>query len=447
MALSNNNSKPVSHYFLFFALILLACGVTYGTIGGLQYLIPGYLKETLSFEKTRPLHVSSVVFWIIIAAVGSMLSYLPQHTGKKIYSSMLARIQLMLMIGAALAITIGYYAGIFGGREYWEFPPLFSLPIIIGWLLLIYNYISSIGNLFKQPVYVWMWLTGVLFFLFTYLESLLWVIPYFRSHVINDMTIQWKSYGSMVGSWNMLIYGCGIFLMDKISGEKKYSYSSIAFLLYFIGLFNLMFNWGHHIYTLPTHAYVKHISYIVSMTELLLLGRIIYKWKDSVSTARKYFYYLPFRFMVAADIWIFLTLSLALAMSVPAINVFTHGTHITVAHTMGATIGINTFMLLAFVFDILGEKSYYVKQNRKSIMIGFWSANISLFIFWISLIGAGITKAIWQMKSNQEIFGEMMKNLWPYFLSFVIAGFVLATAFWIMIVPLFRKNPQSANDK
>ena len=40
---------------------------------------------------------------------------------------------------------------------------------------------------------------------------------------------------------------------------------------------------------------------------------------------------------MAADIWIFLTLVLAIAMSIPAINVYTHGTHITVAHTMGAT--------------------------------------------------------------------------------------------------------------
>ena len=73
----------------------------------------------------------------------------------------------------------------------------------------------------------------------------------------------------MVGSWNMLIYGCSIFLMEKISGERKYSRPLVAFVLYFTGLFNLMFNWGHHIYTLPTYPFVKHISYAVSMTELL----------------------------------------------------------------------------------------------------------------------------------------------------------------------------------
>ncbi|MBK7122491.1 MAG: cbb3-type cytochrome c oxidase subunit I [Chitinophagaceae bacterium] len=112
---------------------------------------------------------------------------------------------------------------------------------------------------------------------------------------------------------------------------------------------------GHHIYTLPTYPFIKHISYAVSMTELFIIGRIIWQWRSTVSTARKHFHYTAYRFIVAADIWIFLTLALAIAMSIPAVNVYTHGTHITVAHTMGATIGINSFLLLAIAFDILHD--------------------------------------------------------------------------------------------
>ena len=55
---------------------MLTIGMLFGLTGGLQYIIPGFLKEHLSFEKVRPLHVSSVVFWIIIAAMGSVLTYM-----------------------------------------------------------------------------------------------------------------------------------------------------------------------------------------------------------------------------------------------------------------------------------------------------------------------------------------------------------------------------------
>lgn len=437
---SENPKLTSPKLFIIVGLVLMASGLVFGWIGGLQYILPGFLKEYLSFEKTRPLHVSSVVFWIILTAVGCVMSYLQQHTGKKLSSSLLSGAQLLIFFATILCILVSYCMGIFGGREYWEFPPVLALPIALGWVLFIVNFLTSIGTFRNQPVYIWMWLTGAFFFLFTFLESYLWVFPYFRNNVVNDMTIQWKSYGSMVGSWNMLIYGSSIFLMDKISGNKKYSYSRIAFTLYFVGLFNLMFNWGHHIYTLPTHSFVKHISYAVSMTELLILGRIIYLWRSTLDDAKKYFYQSSYRFLAAADIWIFLNLLLAIAMSVPAINIYTHGTHITVAHTMGTTIGINTMLLLAFAADILGQNCAAALPSRKAIAGGYWVSNFALFFFWIALITAGVLKAAWQMGDRTVPFSTMMEQLRPWFILFLVAGTVLSIGLGMVVYPILKSQ-------
>lgn len=284
-----------------------------------------------------------------------------------------------------------------------------------------------------------MWLTGAVFFLFTYLESYLWLIPFVGKNLVKDITIQWKSYGSMVGSWNMLIYGSGFYLMEKISGSQQYSRSRLAFLLYFLGFFNLLFNWGHHIYTLPAPAYVQYISYSVSMTELLILGRIIYKWRDSVSAARKFAHLNSYRFLLAADVWVFLTLTLAIAMSIPAINVYTHGTHITVAHTMGATIGINSFLLLAMITDIFRSPATQTIRSKSSA-IGFWLLNGSLLLFWISLIGAGVQKSIWALSMHQVAYGTMMQQSRPWFVLFFIGGIGIATGFWLVIRGFFRRE-------
>lgn len=439
MAELNNNKITTTKLFIIFGLFLMAIGLLFGITGAFQYLVPGFLKSHLSFERVRPLHVSSVVFWIIFAAMGAVLAYFQEYTGKKINSPLLLKIQLAIFTISVFAILVSYCVGVFGGREYWEFHPLLAIPIATGWVLFIVNFVRSVDSFRKQPVYVWMWLTGLFFFLFTFIESYLWIFPYFSSNVINDMTIQWKSYGSMVGSWNMLIYGSSIFLMEKISGEKKYGHAPIAFILYFTGLFNLMFNWGHHIYLLPTHAYIKHIGYAVSMTELFILGRIIWQWRSSLSTARRHYYHTAYRFLLAADIWIFLTLMLAIAMSIPAINVYTHGTHITVAHTMGATIGINSFLLLAFTFDILQDSGAPVSsKNLKWHNRGYITANISLFIFWISLIVAGILKAQWQMSHTNVPFSSMMLSLRPWFIIFFISGCVMVAGFYTILYPLLK---------
>ncbi len=436
------NSKHIStsKSFIIAGLVLLLAGFAAGLTGALQYIIPGFFKETLSFEKIRPLHVSSVVFWIILAASGGVVSYLQEYTARKIYSPLLLKMQLFLFLFSILCILSSYCMGIFGGREYWEFSPVLAIPVITAWLLFLYNFTRSVGSLKKQPVYIWMWLTGIVFFLFTFLESYLWLIPSFRSSIITDMTIQWKAYGSMVGSWNMLIYGSSIFLMEKISGNKGYSRSRLAFGLYFTGLFNLMFNWGHHIYTLPTIHYVKLISYAVSMTELFILGQIIYKWRSTVSAVRRHFHQKAYRFLIAADAWIFLNLILAIAMSVPGINLYTHGTHITVAHTMGATIGINSFLLLAIGFDILHTTCRPFAPYEKWLNRGYWITNVSLLVFWTSLIIAGVLKAKWQMSEEQVPFSTMMSRLRPFFIAFFVSGFSMMTGFILIIYPLVKNQ-------
>lgn len=429
--------SKTTNYFFILALCLLSFGLIFGLAGALEYVFPGLSKHYVSFEKIRPLHVSSMVFWILTAAMGAVLTFLQEHTGKGIRYPKLLKIQLFIFVITTASILISYFFGIFGGREYWEFHPGFSIPIWIGWVLFLINIFGSIESFKKQPVYVWMWLTGVVFFLFTYTESNLWLFAWFRNEIVHDMTIQWKSYGSLVGAWNMLVYGSSIYLMDKIAGNKKYSYSNIAFWLYFLGLFNGMFNWGHHIYTLPTFPYVKHIAYAVSMTELILFARIIWLWRDSISSIQKNYHILSYKFIMAADIWIFITLGLAICMSVPALNIYMHGTHVVVGHTMGATIGINSMLLMSFVFDRI-SKQKAVEQNMKSINIGYWIIQISLPIFFLSLVIAGFVKGYWQLSEDRGPYLGMIYSLKPYFIVFAVSGTTMIIGFLMVIFPALK---------
>lgn len=434
------NKISAPQLFLQAGLILLLVGMFFGVLGGLQYAIPGFMKNILSFEKIRPLHVSSVVFWILLAAMGTVLHYTQEFTGRKLFSVRLSWIQLIVFIITITLILSSYILGMFGGREYWEFPPFLGAAIIAGWVLFVINFIKSIGSIKNQPVYVWMWFTGAIGFLFIFTESYLWLLPYFQQDIIRDMTVQWKSYGSLVGCWNMLIYGSAIYLMEKINKDRKYGRSNIAFLLYFLGLFNLFFNWSHHIYTLPISSNIKHVGYLVSMTELLILGRMIYTWKASLTQAQRYNNHWAFRFLWTADIWILINLVLAIAMSVPAINVYTHGTHITVAHVMGTTIGINSMLLMAFVFDILSGQIVNFNRYQRLLQNGYVLLNGALFVFFSSLVVAGVQRSIWQMSEQAIPFSVMMKNLIPYFIVFASAGLLVFIAFSMIIYPFLRRN-------
>ncbi|MBS4043397.1 MAG: cbb3-type cytochrome c oxidase subunit I [Chitinophagaceae bacterium] len=435
--LQHHNSRVINKYFTL-ALLLLVLGISFGLVGALQYVVPGFLKEYLSFEKVRPLHVTCLIFWIILSATAAAIGYLQDYTSKKIFSYPLLNLQFYILLIAIVIILITYVLGIFGGKEYWEFKPVISILIVLAWLLFLFNFYKSISLLKQQPVFIWMWLTGIIFFLFTFLESYLWLLPYFNKNIVNDMTIQWKANGSMVGSWNMLIYGSSIYLMKKISGDNKVSHSKLSFALFFLGLTNLLFNWGHHIYTLPTHGYIKHISYIISMTELFILGKIIYDWKRTLQQSKKSFHITAYKFLIAADGWIFLNLILAIAISIPAVNVFTHGTHITVAHVMGATIGINTFLLFAFYYDRFSNAFVSFKKARLFFNLGFRWANYSLFLFWITLIILGIKKSIWQMSEHALPYSVMMQESYFLFVLMFLSGLSLALGLIFILMPLFK---------
>ena len=65
--------------FFILALSLLAFGLLFGLLGALEYVIPGFSKNFLSFEKIRPLHVSSAVFWILTAIFAGLKTAKIQH--------------------------------------------------------------------------------------------------------------------------------------------------------------------------------------------------------------------------------------------------------------------------------------------------------------------------------------------------------------------------------
>ncbi len=424
--------------FIFLAFLSLIGGLVFGVIASIQFLIPDFISF-LPFYKTRPLHVSMVIGWIFLASIGGIYHFIPVIIQRSLYSLKIGFLHFYLFLITGLVIIICFLLGKFGGREYWEFPPILSIPIIISWIFFGWNYFKSIfQNSFKWPVYVWMWTTGIIFFLITFSESYFWMLPNVKVNIIKELTLQWKSYGALVGSWNMLVYGTALYLMEKIKGDVKIARSKIAFLSFFLGFINLLFGWAHHIYNVPTPIWIRYTSYFISMTELLFIAKIIWTWKASLNDYQKNSHILSYKFIISSDFWIFLNLILALVISVPAINLYTHGTHITVAHAMGSTIGINTTILLASCFYIINilTNAEYNSFKLKIIKSGIIGFNLCLVLFWLSLIVAGLLKGIGIVDENLT-FSEVMLEIQPLLIVFSLSGFGLfLSLLMILFYPL-----------
>jgi len=290
------------------------------------------------------------------------------------------------------------------------------------------------------PVYYWMWGTGLVFMVYHLSEAHFWIFNEIRGDFIKDLTIQWKSYGSFVGSWNLLIYGTVIYLMSKIKGDDNIGRGKISFFFYFLGLTNLMFGWAHHTYIIPTQPWIRYLAYAVSMTEWIIFIHIVYNWSKSLSKEKKKLNFLTYKFIIASEIWVFLNLTLALFMSIPTFNYFMHGTHITVGHSMGTTIGINTTILFASVTYIISNltKNNPLEKN-KFVKSGFYIFNISLLLFWLVLIIGGIYKAIWMTNSANTSFSNLQDSSNIIYIIFIVSGSILFLSLLMLTIPMLKR--------
>ena len=424
--------NKVFKIYIIFSLTLLISALVCGVLAAWSFQYPENYKYVLPFQQLRPFHVSSAVFWILTGATSSIYCFTAYSLKKK--EEIYASIFMILWMLAIIIVFICYSLGKFGGREYWEYPPSINIILLAGWVFFIRHFwLFWKVNTDKTSVYIWMWLTGIVFFLFTFIEQNLWNIDWFRTSFLKEMTVQWKSNGSMVGAWNQMIYGTSIYLMVKISGNKSIATSKWAYGSYFLGLTNLIFNWGHHIYNIPTANWERTIAYSISMTEWIFVIGIIQNFKSKLFGEDKLKHLLPYRFLIAAEVWVSLNLLLALLMSIPAINRYTHGTHITVAHAMGTTIGINTMILMAS-FSYFTKNEAYGGVTRTA----FRFTQLSLFIFWVGLIAAGILKG-YLLVEKKESFSEAFAAAIPYLKVVLYAGIVLTISLIFIIRQLFRK--------
>lgn len=427
--------QNVGIWFIVTGILALLAGLLMGSLGALHFMTDSAVNTGLPFYKLRPLHVTLVLSWVLLTAIGGVYYYLPRIYRHNRFAHRLSLTHYVIFVMAGFGILFSFLFGKFEGREYFEFPAYFFYPVFAGWLIFLVVIFSSVNfSRRPMPVYIWMWLIGSVFMIFNLIEANLWHIPHFGHTIVRDITIQWKSNGALVGSWNMLVYGTATYLMTRIHGDKSIATKPLAYAMFFLGFTNLLFNWGHHVYPLPGITNIKIISYAISMTELIILGKIIRDWRLQKPERSSNKFKISVQLLELSEFWVFLNLSLAIVMSIPAINVYTHGTHITVAHSMGTTIGINSIILLASVFYIFERPMNKISADPSGAIRIF---HAMLLVFWGSLIVAGLIKGILTQHSALT-FQEIMHLLTPFLVVFTIAGIVLFLAMIWVVKPILQ---------
>lgn len=342
------------------ALACIVVAILGGALAVLHYipaLSPQLHEAGFGLTKMRPLHTTFASVWIFGAAIAVMYHWIASR-GDGLQKGDRARFwfHTTCWVGAGIAVIATLAAGIFSGREYIGFHPAIAVTLLVGWFAFALTFLKrAIPGFWGQPIYVYFWTTGVLYFIYTFLEGHAYLLPWVEQHPVRDIGLHWKSCGTLVGSFNFLVYGSLIYVSERVSGDKSYGQSSIAFWLFGVGCLNSFTNFAHHTYHLPQSHLVKWIAFVVSMTEAIILLKILFDLVGALGKRAAGKYDATVGFFASAKWWTAAMLIISILISVPNFNSLIHGTHMVTGHAMGTELGIDSMVLFGAITFLLGD--------------------------------------------------------------------------------------------
>lgn len=370
------------------ALCCSTLAILFGAAAALWYRPDQRPSAGLTLQHLRPLHTTFAAAWIYLGGLTVVYFHLFSRVEQPSRAFMLRlKVQLLLWAFAGAGIIVSLWNGRFSGREYMGAHWSWSVPIYLGWILFAWNYFSVEGwSLRRKPVYIYMWHTAVLLFLVAFAEGHAWLLERIGGNPLRDVAVQWKSYGPLVGSFNLLVYGSMGYLVCRMSGDDGPARSNTAFALLFLGLLNSFTNYGHHTYHLPQSHVIKWVSCIVSLAEAVFVVRYLLNVLACLRSAPAARGDGGVRLIVLfASIWSFLHVGAAVIISVPPVNTIIHGTHFVVGHAMGSMLGIDSMILWAALLYIL---RHLAPAHRRAVDGAPVGAAFGWINFWMLLLVA-----------------------------------------------------------
>jgi nitric oxide reductase subunit B len=443
--------------FLRGGLIAIAVTLVGGILGALYSipaLAPYFQPMGLDLRHLRPLHTAFASAWIFLGGVAVVHRWLQDAGGVATPGDRWRlRVQVSAWAVAGAGILVTLMMGVGSGREYVGFHPIFSALILVGWLCYAWNFFRVAGpGFFERPLYLTMWGVGMLFFIVTFVEQHLYLIPSVFGNPIQDLQVQWKATGTLVGAFNLFVYGSIIYIGERISRDPRYGHSKVAYALFGVGLLNSFTNFAHHTYHLPQDVAIKWISFVVSMTEIAILTRAVYDlWALVRNTEVREFCAARASF-TASKYWTVFILFSAVLISVPPLNAIIHGTYAVTGHAMGATIGIDTMVLLGAIIWILGEHLQAREGEAGSTVLHTWAVRrtviglnlgVASLVVWLHVSGTvtGVSRAgfapgetyvppAWLAASNGIVFAVTGLVALYFFGALLSRLFPVAFRYW-----------------
>jgi nitric oxide reductase subunit B len=407
------------------AITLFGLMVVFGLLASAQYVHTGFLFQKLDFSMTKTLHIDTMILWLLMGFMGCIYWFLPSELEREVEGIQLAEIMFYILCAAIAIVAAVFlfvqYGGanefsmwfINQGRKYVEAPRWAAIGIVLVVLVFAYNIVATAMKAKK--------ITGIMGVLMIDLVPLfaLYLIAFPR---ITNMSVDlfwwwWLVHLWVEGTWEVLI-GCimALALMQLLGTARRivetWLYIEVALVLG-TGILGL----GHHYFWIGTPDYWLAIGGLFSALEPLpLLGMVVHAVYDAGTHHMKTSNKPALYWMMAEAFGNFLGAGVfGFMMTLPQINLFSHGTQWTVSHGHFAFWGAYACGVLSVVYLALQKARGLVEVNGTRWKWSFALLNLGMIGMVGGLLLAGIAQAFYERAiggSTIEAFISAQSNVW-----------------------------------
>jgi nitric oxide reductase subunit B len=448
------------------AIVLFGIMIVAGLLAAAQYVHMSFLFQTLDFSVTKVLHIDTMILWLLMGFMGSIYWFLPEELGREVVGVKLAEIMFYIFCAAiaivALVFIFVQYGGanefsmwfINQGRKYVEAPRWAAIGIVLVVLVFSYNVVATAMKAKK--------ITGVMGVLMIDLVPLfaLYLIAFPR---ITNMSVDlfwwwWLVHLWVEGTWEVLI-GCimALALMQLLGTSRRivetWLYIEVALVLG-TGILGL----GHHYFWIGTPDYWLAIGGLFSALEPLpLLGMVVHAVYDAGTHHMKTSNKPALYWMMAEAFGNFLGAGVfGFMMTLPQINLFSHGTQWTVSHGHFAFWGAYACGVLAVIYLAIQKSRGATELDGTRWKWSFGLLNLGMIGMVGGLLISGIAQAFYERAiggSTLQAFIEGQSNVW--FMQGINArlafGVMFAAGYVVLVYDLLtlgkRRVPQPSSLK
>ena len=392
--------------YLTASTVMFGAMVIFGLISSIYFVRPGFLLNTFNFSTAKIVHINGLIIWLLMGFIGSIYWFLPQELQCEVEGIGLAEI-LFWVFCAAVAVVVAIFIFVqYGtasefsmwfinqGRKYVEAPRWAAIAVVIVAAVFAYNVVASALKAASRSGILIVLILDLIPLLVLYLDA----FPAMPNMSQDLFWWWWLVHLWVEATWEVLI-GCIMAwtLMGLLGASRRvvesWLYVEVALVLG-TGILGL----GHHYFWIGTPRYWLGVGGFFSALEPLpLLGMVIHAIYDAGTHRmqagnRPAFYWMlaeAFGNFLGAGVWGFM-------MTLPQINLYSHGTQWTASHAHFAFWGAYSCGIFAVVYLALEKRRQCTGLDSRAWKWSFAILNLGLLGMVGALLVAGMDQAFFE---------------------------------------------------